>query len=73
MIDRSCLALPLLGHSVDNPGQLPSLGVVPVVVEQLGEGDDDEEGEHPAHSLQHALLLLSFLRRRAQYGGVNVH
>ena len=39
------------GHPVDNPGQFPSLSVVPVVIEQLSDGEDDQEGEHPTEGL----------------------
>ena len=57
------------GHPVDYPGQLAPLPVVPVVVEQLGDGQDDQEGERP----QHRLPPLRLLRPRAQHGGADVH
>ena len=61
------------GHPVDYPGQLAPLPVVPVVVEQLGDGQDDLEGERPAQRPHHRLPPLRLLRPRAQHGGADVH
>ena len=55
-INREALAS--LGHSIDNPGQLASLPVVPVVVQQLGDGDGDEASQDPTQGLQNCLPLL---------------
>jgi len=46
--------------------------VLPVVVEQLGEDDDDEGGEDDAHSLEGKLLLLSLFGWGAQKGRLHL-
>ena len=61
------------GHPVDYPGQFAPLPVVPVVVEQLGDGQDDEAGEDPAQGPQHRLPPLSLLRPGAQHRGADLH
>ena len=41
-----------LRHSVDYPGQLSSLSVVPVIIEELADGDDDQATEDATNYLQ---------------------
>ena len=58
------------GHPVDNPGQLPSLSVVPVVIEQLGEGGEVAQGEDGAEDLEAGLAAESLAVCRTHDGGL---
>ena len=58
-INREALAS--LGHSIDNPGQLASLPVVPVVVEEFSDGDQYKECQDATESLEDSLPLLGLL------------
>ena len=66
------MVLARLRHSVDYPGQLASLPVVPVVVEELGDGDGDEAGQDPTQGFQNCLPLLRFLRAGAENAGADL-
>ena len=59
------------GDQVDDTGQLPSVFVLPVVVEELGEGDQVGQGEQEAEYLEPGLSAeLLVLWRRTHGAGL---
>ena len=50
-----------LRHSVNNPRQFASLSVIPVVIEEFTDGQDDQEGEDATDDLENQLSLFCFL------------
>ena len=61
-----------LRHSVDYPGQLSSLSVVPVVIEELADGDDDQATEDATNYLQDYFSLSCSLRPGTQHTGAHL-
>ena len=55
------MVLARLRHSVDYPGQLASLPVVPVVVEEFSDGDQYKECQDTTERLEDSLSLLGLL------------
>ena len=51
---------------MNNPWQFPLALVLPVVIEQLGEDEHVDHGQHHTEQLQEELIVPSFRRRGAK-------